>query len=116
MDTEILEETQKLVESWKRLAPRYKHAIKELNADAAAYSARLAARPDWVKELSSDGRITVAQRVEHDGLEVEHWTSKSGKEMHRVTWQDGWHTEYTGSLDVNKVEWCSHLARRGVFQ
>ena len=44
-------------------------------------------------------------KVEHDGLEVENWTSKRGNEMHRVHWADGTTTQYDGPLAKNWVKW-----------
>lgn len=56
-------------------------------ADAAdAHRAEIEAMPEWAKESAvlGDTRVPVSAKVEHDGLEVEHWTSKRGAQMHRV--------------------------------
>lgn len=77
-------------------------------ADAAeARRAEIESMPEWAKECAvfGDARVPVSAKVEHDGLEVEHWTSKRGARMHRVHWADGWTTQYEGDLSKQYVEW-----------
>lgn len=77
-------------------------------ADAAdAYRAEIEAMPEWAKERAvfGDNRVPVSAKVEHDGLEVEHWTSKRGAQMHRVHWADGRTTQYEGDLSKTYVEY-----------
>ena len=50
-------------------------------------------------------QLPVAAKVEHEGLDVESWTSKGGAKMHRVRWADGTTTQYEGSLAKKYVAW-----------
>lgn len=75
-------------------------------ADMADESAKeLDEMPDWAKSCAILNRIPVSVKVEHDGLEVESWTSKRGNEMHLVHWSDGTKTQFEGPLCKNWVEW-----------
>lgn len=79
--------------------------LERLAADADSYSEMIAAMPEWAKAVAIDVRVPVSAKVAHDGLEVEQWTSKSGKQMHRVRWSDGTTTQYVGDLSKSYVEW-----------
>lgn len=72
---------------------------------AEAQKAAEAAMPEWAKACAVDVRVPVSVKAEHDGLEVESWTSKKGAQMHRVRWADGTETQYQGDLAKKYVEW-----------
>ena len=77
-------------------------------ADMADEAAKeLDEMPEWVKSCPGAilERIPVSVKVEHDGLEVESWTSKRGNEMHQVHWSDGTKTQFVGPLCKNYVKW-----------
>lgn len=96
----------------KRIAARANEAkfLAKVARDAHDYEMALDARPQWVRDATTtnDTRVPVSAKVEHDGLAVDSWTSKSGKEMHRVHWLDGTSTEYCGALDRCYVAWDSN--------
>lgn len=72
--------------------------LNRIADDAAAAVEREANMPEWAKACAIDTRVPVSVKVEHDGLEVDTWTSKSGKAMSRVYWADGTTTQYVGDL------------------
>lgn len=88
-----------------KLTAKETAALTKLGKKADAQQLAEAAMPEWAAEVAIDTRIPVSVKVEHDGLEVETWTSKSGKVMHRVHFGDGTATEYCGDLDRVYVNW-----------
>ena len=60
--------------------------------------------PDAARSLGVTPAALKA-RVEHDGLEVEAWTSRRGVEMYRVHWLDGSSTQYDRPLDKAYIAW-----------
>ena len=72
---------------------------------ADAHRREVASMPAWAREVAVDVRVPVSAKVEHDGLEVETWTSRRGIEMHRVHWLDGSSTQYDKPLDMSYVAW-----------
>ena len=82
------------------------HNLRVRMAEASVkYDAETVAMPEWAKAVSINHRVPVSAKVEHEGLEVESWTSKRGAEMHRVHWADGTTTQYEGSLAKKDVAW-----------
>lgn len=88
-----------------KLTAKETAALTKLGKKADAQQLAEAAMPEWAAQHAIDTRIPVSVKVEHDGLEVETWTSKSRKVMHRVHFGDGTATEYCGDLDRVYVNW-----------
>ena len=93
--------------AYAAMAPtaKMRKQLNQLADDADKYAAELAQMPEWAQGYGHDMRVPVSVKVEHDGLAVETWTAKSGKTCHRVTWQDGSSTQYTGDLAEKYVNW-----------
>lgn len=79
--------------------------LTDLAKKADAQQLAESSMPEWAREVAIDVRIPMSVKVEHDHLAVESWESKSGKEMHRVTFLDGSTLEFCGSLDKQLVAW-----------
>lgn len=84
---------------------KHRKALAKMADRSDAFDSELDAMPEWAKECAIDLRVPVSVKIEHDGLEVDHWTSASGKTMHRVHWADGTVTQYDGDLSGKYVEW-----------
>lgn len=84
---------------------RERRILNAMADNAEAQKAAEAAMPEWAKACAIDTRVPVSAKVEHDGLKVESWMSKKGREMHRVHWADGTETQFQNSLDKNYVQW-----------
>lgn len=86
--------------------------IIRMDRDGTDRQQRIDAMPEWARAAARyDGctDVTVAAKVEAEGLTVDGWTSKRGAEMHLVHWQDGTCTQYSGSLEKQWIAFDANL-------
>lgn len=84
---------------------RDRRILNRMADQAEELRAMIEAMPEWAKACAIDTRVPVSVKVEHDGLEVESWTSKKGRQMHMVHWLDGTKTQYDGDLSKSFIQW-----------